>query len=451
MKKIFLILLSLFSISVIAQTDTTFTLEQAIGFAMENQAAIKNAELDKGSAEARVGEIRAVGLPQLNGQVQLIENLELRRMFLEASPGNPFTDPLGVPPGEVVAIRNIFQLPSTGDVSATLTQLLFDGSYIIGLKAAKTYKELASKSFDQTKIETAEAVSKAFYLVLINKERRGLLVGHIARVDSLLRETRLLFEEGFVEKIDVDRIEVTYNNLLTEQSKLDNIYELSLLLLKYQMGMPVGQNIKLEGAISDISVDTSVSIQALDPSKRIEYSLLQTQRKLQHLNIRNYQVQYLPRLSAFATGGYFTQNTEFFKIFDSRWYTYSMIGVNMSVPIFDGFAKRYQVKQARYDLEKVENNISNLENAIEFEAKQAQLNLKNQIRTLENQKRNMQLAAEVTRVAKIKYREGVGSNLEVTTAETSLKEAQTNYYNALYEAVIANIDYQKALGSFYVN
>lgn len=450
MKKIFLILLSLFSISAIAQTDTTFTLDQAISFAMENQAAVKNAELDKGSAESRVGEIRAIGLPQLNGQVQLIENLELRRMFLEASPGNPFTDP-SLPPGEVVAIRNIFQLPSTGDVSATLTQLLFDGSYIVGLKAAKTYKELASKSYDQTKIETAEAVSKAFYLVLINKERRELLVGHIARLDSLLRETRVLFEEGFVEKIDVDRIEVTYNNLLTDQSKLDNLYELSLLLLKYQMGMPVGQNIRLEGAISDISIDTSVSIQSLDPSKRIEYSLLQTQRELQQLNIKNYQVQYLPRLSAFATGGYFTQNTEFFKIFNSRWYTYSMIGVNMSVPIFDGFAKRYQIKQARYDLEKVENNISNLENAIEFEAKQAMLNLKNQLRTLENQKRNMQLAAEVTRVAKIKYREGVGSNLEVTTAETSLKEAQTNYYNALYEAMIANIDYQKALGSFYIN
>jgi outer membrane protein TolC len=216
-----LILLTVFPSGAQNAEVPSFTLEECIDYALKNGINVRNSKIDAQIAKAQVGEIRAAGFPQIDGSVQLAHNAPLRRMFFIATPDNPIlgNDPAlsTIPEGSVIALQNFFQLPSSGDAGLSINQLIFNGSYIVGLRAAKTYQELAQKNIDQTRIETVEQVTKAYYTVLINNERRKLFEGNIARVDSLLRNTRGLYANGFAEKIDVDRVQVRLNNLLVER------------------------------------------------------------------------------------------------------------------------------------------------------------------------------------------------------------------------------------------
>ncbi|HYG39682.1 MAG TPA: TolC family protein [Cytophagales bacterium] len=450
----------------------SFTLEQAIEFALQNSINVKNAALDERIAKAKVGEVRATGLPQVNGDVQLVHNNQLPRFFTNYSNQGGFIDldslskaKLKSYDGKTIAVNNIFQLKNSGDAKLSVSQLIFNGSYFVGLKAAKTYKELSSKSTEQTKIQTTEAVTKAFYSVLINNERMKLFDANIARVDSLLRDTKALNVNGFAEKIDVDRIKVSLNNLITEREKFRNLQDLGLELLKFQMNFPMNEEIAIVGSIENIKLD-SVSLEspAVTYSNRIEYSLLETQHKLQRLNVKNNYVGYLPTISAFGNFGYSTQSATFEGLFSTqtnplpegfeeggigrdKWYAYEMVGLSLTLPIFDGFKKHHLTQQAKLEQAKVENNFQQLKSSIDLQVNQADITLKNSIKTVNAQKENVELATEVARVTKIKYQAGVGSNLEVTEAESALREAQTNYYNALYDAIIAQIDLETALGT----
>ncbi|HEX8532147.1 MAG TPA: TolC family protein, partial [Cytophagales bacterium] len=230
MKKTLLLLaagLSLLALpSHLLAQDTTgarrFSLAQAVDFALKNNVNVKNAQIDAASANARVGEIRAIGLPQVSAQAQLIHNIEIQKVVLENGAG-PFGNP-DIPVGAVLSFP--FQLKNLGGVTLNASQLLFDGSYFIGLRAAKTYKELSTKSLTASKIDITEAVTKAYYSVLVNSDRLELLDINLGRLDTVLRETRAMYENGFVEKIDLDRLEVQLNNLNTEKQKVERLADL---------------------------------------------------------------------------------------------------------------------------------------------------------------------------------------------------------------------------------
>ncbi|MFN6945210.1 MAG: TolC family protein [Cytophagaceae bacterium] len=449
---LFFIIFYLVGQHVYAQQSHTLTLDQCVEYALKNQADVQNAALDVHSAKSRVGEIRAIGLPQANGSVQITDNPRLQRMFLTPENASMFFPPGQPIPTDVVGIENLFQLRSSGDANITLSQLIFDGSYFVGLQAASVYRELAQKSLTRTEIEVAESVTKAYYMVLINEERTNLLDNNLARLDTLLRETRAMHEQGLLEKIEVSRIQVNYNNMLVEKQRFDNMKQIGLLMLKFQMGMPMENELIPAQSLNDFSgefvMDTETPVNYND---RIEYSMQKTTRNLNALDIRNERIQSLPRLSAFASGGFFTQHTSVPNLFGNPWYGYGRYGLTLNVPIFDGLGRVYRIQQAKVSLSQTENNIRNLENAIDFQVRQSRLNLQSNLEMLEAQRRNLELAEEVTRISRIKYQEGVGSNLEVTTAENSYREAQTNYFNSLYDVLVATVDYKKSLGTLNVN
>ena len=207
-----------------ATGGATFTLEQCIQYALENTVEVKNARVDEQISQARVKETVGIGLPQVDASVGITHNQKLARFYQTYDPSQPaFFDMSQIPgiePGDVVAFQNFFQLKSSADAGLNINQLLFSSTYLVGLKAASTYKALATKTTEQTKITVVENVTKAYYAVLINNERVTLFDNNIARVDTLLRTTRALNENGFAEEIDVDRIQVTLNNLKSEKLKL---------------------------------------------------------------------------------------------------------------------------------------------------------------------------------------------------------------------------------------
>lgn len=446
------------------QGGQSLTLEQCISFALENSTLIKNSSLDEEIAIARVRETRGIGLPQADINAGVQHNIKLQRFFNQAAVVGAFTgaEIEGVDPTDVVAGQNPFQLKSAGQASLTVSQIIFNGSYLVGLQAANAYKDLSVKASRQSKEEVVSQVTKAFYTALINSERMKLFDTNIGRVDSLLRTTRALLENGMVENIDVDRIRVTLNNLKTEKSNFQNLQVLSMELLKFQMNYPMDKPLEITGSLEEITVPENMeSFGEYVYEERADYQLLLANQKLQQLNLKNKYAEGMPSLVAQYNYGYSTQSGTVGGIFKTetanspsfssglgpdKWYSYSSIGVNLSIPIFSGLSRTYRIQQAKLELRKVENSISNAKAGIDFNIKQAKIVYENNLQYMIAQRENMDLASNVARVTKIKYEQGVGSNIEVIDAEGSLKESQLNYYTALYNALVAKVDLDRAYG-----
>lgn len=419
-------------------TDTVahFSLQEAIDYAQNHSSSILNAKLDQDIAGNTVRQTIAIGLPQLSGNANFQDFLKVPTNLL---PGDFFGQP-----GTLVPVK--FGVKYQSSAGLELNQKVFDGTYIVGLQASRTYKELSIKNLKRSRIETAVAVSKAYYSVLVSNEQLSLLDANLLRLKKSFHDTEALFKNGFVEKIDVDRLTVLNNNLETERENVIRLLTLNVNLLKFQMGMSIQSKLTLKDSISGLQVEHMLS--ASDTAtyqNRIEYSLLETQKKLNELDLKRYKSLYLPTLSAFGNTSESFQSNSFSDLFDRSFPT-TVIGLRLAVPIISGGMKIYQVRNAKLEILKTQNNLNNLKNGINLEVEQAQTTYMNGLKSLENQKRNMELAQEVLGVTKIKYEQGVGSSIEVTTAETSLKESQNNYINALYDLLINKVNMDKALG-----
>ncbi len=425
---------------VLENASMSFSLQQAIDYAMQNQKDIKNAVIDEQIAKQKVNEITGLGLPQLGTSFDVKDFLAIPTSLIPA-------EFFGGAPGTFAAIKFGTKYQATAALEAN--QLLFSGDYFLGLQAAKVYRELANKATQRTKIETASAVSKAYYTVLINQERTQLMDANIARVKKLVEDTKAIWENGLVEKIDLDRLTVTYNNLLTEQEKVNRLLALGSYLLKYQIGLDINTPMVLTDKLADLKFDISAveAIDKFDYSKRVEFGLLESQLKLAQLDVKKNRLAYLP--TAFAYGSVSgSAQREQFDIFDHSkgWYPTALIGAKISLPIFTGLQRNARYQQAKLKLTQSQNDLSFIQQSINLELVSSRTNLQNAANSLDVQKKNITLAEDVARVSKIKYEQGVGANLEVITAETALKEAQTNYYNALFDALVAKIDFDKANG-----
>lgn len=415
---------------------TKFSLQEAIDYAQSHQSSILNASIDEEIAKNTVKRTIGIGLPQLNGNVNFQDFLKIPTNLL---PGEIFGKP-----GTQIPVQ--FGVQYQSSYGLELSQLLFDGSYLVGLQASKTFKELSNKNLKRSRIETAVGVTKAYYSVLVSNEQLSLLDANIDRLKKSFKDTQALFANGFVEKIDVDRLTVLNNNLETERGNVIRLLELNMNLLKFQMGMTIQSKLVLKDSIGSLQVAEFLAVKDTAAyQNRIEYSLLETQKKLNELDLKRYKSLFLPSLAAFGTTSRSFQSNDFLNLID-RSFPATIIGFRLSVPLLSGGVKAYQVRNAKLEVLKTENNLVNLKNGINLEVEQAQTIYRNGLKSLENQKRNMELAKEVLRVTKIKYEQGVGSSIEVTTAETSLKESQNNYINALYDLLINKVNMDRALG-----
>ncbi len=505
------------------------SLKQAVQYAVQNKSSLLATRLGEQTAAARVGEIKATGLPQVNVAANLADNFKLQKSLvafpvtqtvlttadLNAANGGQQavlgTQSLAVPPQPFA-----FGLQYVGNTSASVSQVLFDGAYLIGLKAAKVYTELARKQTQQAEIDVVEQVSKAYYGTLVARARLSLLGRNVQRLDTVLYQTNKIFKAGFAEKLDVDRLRVQRNNLVVEQQKAQRLTELSVGLLKFQMGLPQAQAVQLTDSLGAAVVDagalrqhlgvadmkngggvrglTSLPNAPANPAadnaaaqnrqdqqtalsggrtaqanalfnynNRIEFSTLETQQALAGLDLQNRRAGAYPRLLltgayGFAGSGKTAGDLFAFNGPDSRnaagyanqnWFGFGNVGLSLQVPVFDGFRRKYQVQQGRIQQQTLERGFETLRQSIDLQDAQSRTTLVNALDVLDNQQANLDLATDVARVTRIKFNAGVGSNLEVVSAETDLRTAQTNYYAAIYDVLVAKVDRDKATGELY--
>lgn len=422
-----------------------FTLQDCIQYGFENQAMVQNAYLDKEMAVAQMGETMSEGLPQLNADAEYSNYFNLQDAFLPAVVFDP-----NAPLDEFVPVPFSQQYNSNANISAS--QLLFDGSYFIGLRAAKTYKGLSEQGYVKSRQDATELITKAYYTVLVTQVALDLIDNNFQRLDTLLTETTLMYENGFAEKIDVNRIQVEFNNTNTQKSRAERNLEQAYNILKFQMGMPLSQDLQLAETIEDITFEVlDYNFAQFSYRDRVEISQLEITRSLAELDLKNNKVQYLPTIDAFANVGALTATNTRSEVtnFDDQWLDYGFFGFRFSLPIFDGLKKSYLIQKNRIQLAQIDNQMRYLKYSIDLEQEQVKRDFANSLENLRTQEENMELALEVFQVTNIKYQEGIGSNLEVVDAETSYKDAQSNYFNALYDVLIAKVDMEKALGILY--
>jgi outer membrane protein TolC len=298
---------------------------------------------------------------------------------------------------------------------------------------------------DVTKEQIKANVYKIYYQLVVGQRQIGTLDANIANYEKLLHDTREIYKNGFAEKLDVDKVQVQLSNLQTQKLKAQNQIDAGTEGLKFLMNIPQKDQLILTDTLSDEELKANILDENYNYQDRKEYQQLETLMELGKYNVKRYRLSKLPTVSLAANYSKSAQRQEF-DFFKGPYFTSSFIALRINVPIFDGGARNANIATAKLNLLKMDNNLSQLKSSIDNDVAQSRINMKSAILTMDTQKKNIDLAQQVYNSTKLKYEQGLGSNQEISTAQADLVTAQNNYYSALYDAIIAKIDYQKAAG-----
>ncbi|MCI4647062.1 TolC family protein [Phaeodactylibacter sp.] len=461
------VMMLLLALPLLAQQQAVqMSLDDAIDYALENSLTIKDAQIAIADAEEQIVERRSSGLPQVNGSLNYQHYLAVPRQPLPEG-----FDIFGLF-GQVLAVDLYDQLSNQTQMAVDesfsgngggggdegiafflrnnftagidVNAMIFDGSFFVALKAARAYRQYTLRDFATTQREVENAVIEAYLPVLLVQENIELLEKNIKNLEQLLFETRELYKAGFAEQLDLDRQELSLSNLRIERENLVRQKEVSLTNLKYTIGFPIDQPLVVSDDLDAMTIEAEALLsEEASPASRPEVALIDQAIRMNELNIKLNQAGYLPSLNAFGAVQQQYQGDDFQSGF---WAPSAYVGLSMSVPIFDGLNKKAKIQRARLDLEKARNQREELVRGISLEVANAQTNFRNASSRLNSQQKNLDLAERIYETAQVKYREGVGSSLEVTQAEQSLYTTQSNYMQALYDVLQSKARLEMALG-----
>lgn len=444
-----------------AQKKYAFTATQAVEHAVKNVTEVKNLKIDRDIQLARNKEIRGQALPQLNGTLssQYFFNIPvtllpdfispsvynvLNKEGVKNASGNIIQVPTG-PPG-LNPVQ--FGVPWQASAGFSFQQLFFQPDVFVALQARSKSIQYADINIKAMEDSVRSNVYRSYYSVLIAEKRRTFLVDGINRLEKLSKDQEVLFKNGFAERLDIDRTQVSLNNLRSAKSQIDNLVYIGYAALKFSMGLDQKDTLQLADTLSISIVKKDIlDTTGFKYEDRNEIKLLQTVEELQKLDLKRYKLQYLPTVAGFWNYSENAQRREF-NLFNANqpWFKTSVAGLSINVPIFDGLQKNYRIQQAKLNLAKTKNTIENVERAIDLQRVAAYNSFRNAITGLDIQERNLELAERVYTSTKKKYEQGLGSSFELLQTEQSYEDAQANYFQALYDATIAKVAYFRSLG-----
>lgn len=437
-----------------------FSVQQAIEYAKKNAVQVKNALLDVLIQKQTNRDVTSIALPQINGSASMTRNFDIPVQkipdFISPSTYKVLIDN-GVKDGNGNAITYPsggfndlnFPLGNPWNASAavTLSQIVFDGQVFIALKARNGTISLAERVSELTEENIKANIYKVYYQLVTAKTQIELLDANISRLEKLKHDVQVMYDNGFTEKVDIDKLSVQLANLQTEKLKANNMISNGYSGLKLLMGMPIQDSLVLTDKLTDDQVKEGIlEASQFKYTDRKDYQISELTNKLNTLNVRRYKLSQLPSLV--LVGGYSKQaQRDKFDFFGKGdWFTSSYAGLQLKVPIFNGFAMRARTQKARLELQKSQNQTEALKISIDGELENAKNNFIAAIATMDFQKKNMALAELVYNQTKKKYEIGTGDATAINAAQVDLKTAQTNYISALYDAIIAKIDFLKATG-----
>ena len=430
MKKIASILIiNLLFFTVSSQTNS-FSLESAVAFALKNNNLSKNASSDLKIAQAKKWETIATGLPQISAFLDYANNI---KQPISLVPAEFF----GGTKGEFAEIS--FGTKQTFDGSATLNQLLFDGSYIVGLSSIKLYLEIADNAKTKTDQEVKRTVISAYGNVLVSQERIKFLEENLDNIKGTLNEVRKLYENGMTELENVEQLTITYSSLENSLNYSKKIGKTSKNILKIVMGIPISENITLSENLNELTIK-KIDINLIDKpfsiENNIDFVIASNSKKSQETLLRLEKSRALPTLSAYIQGTY-KGNSESFNFLNSsqKWYGSSLAGVTMSIPVFSSLRRSAKTQQAKIEVEKATEDLKQTEQRIKVELENAQSNYQFAIKNFQNAQKNLELAKRIEKKNEIKFYEGLVSSFELRQAQNQLYTIQNELLQSMLEVI----------------
>jgi len=435
-------LLILLSSSVMAQKAMTFTLEEAQEYALRNNYDIREALLGIEAADKKLWEVTSTGFPQLEASAQYQKLIDIPTQLI---PGEIF----GGDPGSTIPVR--FGKPHNATYGLTLTQLIFSGSYLVGLQASRVYLQLSEQNLKRTQLEIKEAVSRTYFSILIGEENRKVLQTSLDNLKKTHYEISEMYKEGFVESTDEKQLRISVTELENGLRSLDQQLVVAYKLLKIQMGIDLKENIS-------INDDLAVTLSALGIQERLQdefdlygnvnYRSLLTQEKLADLTLKNEWTTFLPTVVGFASMQRNAQRDKF-NIFDwkEKWYPTTAIGISLSWPIFSGGTKIFRVQKARVELKQSQIQKEKTAQSLILEFERVQSQLKTSFDNFKSAESTKQLAAEIYQVTLEKFREGIVSSLDLVQSHNQYLKSESDYLRAISDLLNARSSMDKLLSN----
>ena len=431
MKKLSIFLLFIcFNLGFSQDVPTSFTLQEAIDYALENNRQAKNAARDIEAAKQQKWETTATGLPQLDANISYQNNLKQQISLVPA-------EFFGGQPGEFQEV--IFGVQHNVNATATVNQLLFDGSYLVGLQSAKVFLEISKNAKTKTDLEIRKAVINAYGNVLLSEESAKILENNVAVLQKNLDETTKIYENGLEEQESVEQLQITLSNLQSNLNNAVRLRDIALQLFNITLGIDYNANTSLEDSLEDLALK-NISLDMLtlenDVTSTVDYRIAENDKKSKELLLKLEKSKALPTLSAYLNGGYLGFSDEFtFLDNDQNWAGFSTLGFNLNIPIFSSGKRSAATQRAEINLEKAEDDLTETEQRLNLEIQTAKSNYKFATEDYYNKKQNLELAERIENKNQTKFFEGIASSFELRQAQTQLYSAQQELLQAMLDVV----------------
>ena len=435
------ILSLLFLLSSISYAQSSLSLEEAQKYGLENNEEIKNAFLDVKHASKQLLETVSIGLPKINAELQWQNFLEVPTTLAPASQFNPNA------PDDVYTEMQ-FGIPHTTNASISANQLIFSGSYIVGLKAARSFMNFAEIKKDLTENQIMDSIATAYFNVLIAEENHDFLEDIVEVHKDIVEETKARFENGFLEDIEVDRMALVLSQMEMQYYSAKRFMEISESYLKLLIGIPLDEALTLTDSLPSLlqqSVDFQLENTQIKNS--LEYQIADVNTELKKLDMRRYQSEKLPTISAFASTGKSAMGADFNAFEENtHWYPSQMVGIHVAIPIFDGLGGEARIQKARIKYQQAKNERKQVEEGLKLAHLTAQSTYLTAISNYNHEENNLALSKKIYEKTLTKYHEGLVSSIELSEAGGDYLKTKTNFSTSIYNLLISNLNYQRSLG-----
>ena len=413
------------------------SLTEAQDYALSHNKTVINARADVEVSKAALWETISAALPQVSMSATFADNLKLMTTLL---PGEFFGQP-----GTKIPVTFGSQFNTSASMDASL--LLFNAPLYIGIETTRLAQKLSQQSLQKSELDTKESVSTAYFLILVTERSLQLLEENIKNMDELMKSTRSMFAAGMAELTDVDQMTLNVKQVENSKTSLERTIELNYNLLRFQLGVPAGTAITLTETLESLTESINVEVllsQDFDHRQNIDFMLVEGQEMISELTVKSQKASTLPTLAGFYNYG---KNGMGDKINDQQWFDNSMIGLNLSVPIFAGGQRYSRIKQAQINLEKARTTKEMVAEQLLLQESQLRYNLVNANLQYISQKDNLEVSKRVYESTENKFRQGMASSIDLTQASNQYLQAESNYLSALMDLLQTKVALDKLLNN----
>lgn len=437
MKNKLILTLLMFAFVVQAQDKKqsySFSLDQAISHALTNNRSAINANRDIDIAKQKKWETTAMGLPQINGMVNYQNNFKLQTSLLPA-------EIFGGTPGQFAEVT--FGTKQSAGGSLSLSQLLFDGSYIVALQASKTYLQFYQNYKKKTDADVREMVINSYGNVLLAEESTQILQKNKSILEKTLFETNQIYKNGLIEEENVEQLKITLSSVNGNLNYITRLKDISIKMLKINLGLDINDDLQLTDKLDvltqnnlDFALKNQNVASDFKVQNNINYIITQNFVDQRSLELKLQKSRALPSLSAGVNFGYngFSEKFTFFNS-DQRYFNYSNLGVNLNIPIFSSFARSARTQQARIALDKAKTDLTEMEQKLQLAFQNAKSDYEFSVEQYNSSKENLVLAERIEKKQQIKFKEGLSSSFDFTEAQRQLYTSQQNYLQTMVDVI----------------